>query len=90
MKKIVTCLMCLISGAASMAGCTNQDEAFTHKSYTAEVEKIKEVCINVRDRQIEVLLSADDKNLPSNKEGGAKSLTASINTGDIRIEFIGE
>ena len=61
MKKIVALLMCFILGAACLTGCTNNDEAFTEKSYTSEGKEITEICIDVRDRQIEVMLSPDNQ-----------------------------
>lgn len=61
MKKIVVLLMTLVFGAACLTGCTNNDDAFTEKSYTAEVDEITEICIDVRDRQIEVMLSPDNQ-----------------------------
>lgn len=61
MRKIITLLMCLVLGTVCFIGCANNDEAFTEKSYTAEIEQITEVSIDVRDRQIEVTTSADDQ-----------------------------
>lgn len=61
MKKIIALLTCLILGAACFTGCTGNDEAFTGKSYTAEVEQITEIYIDVQDRQIEVTSSADNQ-----------------------------
>lgn len=61
MKRIVALLICLVLGATCLTGCTNNDEAFTQKSYTADGEKITEVCIDVQDRQIEVMLSPDSQ-----------------------------
>ena len=61
MKKIVALLMCLVLGAACLTGCTNNGQAFTEKSYTSEGEEITEICIDVRDRQIEVMLSPDNQ-----------------------------
>lgn len=61
MKRIVTLLMCFALGAVCLTGCTNNDEAFAEKSYTAESEEITEICIDVRNRQIEVMLSPDNQ-----------------------------
>lgn len=59
MKRIAALLMCLV--LVCFTGCTNNDESFTQKSYTAEAEEITEVCIAVRDKQIEVMRSSDDQ-----------------------------
>ncbi|WP_249317529.1 DUF4097 family beta strand repeat-containing protein [Gehongia tenuis] len=40
-------------------GCSNDKQSFAEKSYEAEGTKIEEINIDVRDRQIEVSLSAD-------------------------------
>lgn len=59
MKKPVALLVCLILGTAGLIGCASNDEAFTAKSYTAQIEQVAEIRIDVRDRQIEVTPSPD-------------------------------
>lgn len=61
MKRIVILLMCFIFSTAYLTGCTNNYEAFTQKIYTAEGDEITEICIDVQDRQIEVVLSPDNQ-----------------------------
>lgn len=62
MKTIVTLLICLaLCTTASLTGCTKQEETFTEKNYLAEAEQITEVRVDVRDRQIEVVPSADNQ-----------------------------
>lgn len=61
MKKIIILLSCLIFSVVCLTGCANSNEAFTQKSYVAESAEITEVCIDVQNRQIEVILSADDQ-----------------------------
>lgn len=61
MKKIIALLMILVFGAACLTGCTNNGEAFTEKSYTSEGKEITAICIDVRDRQIEVKISPDNQ-----------------------------
>lgn len=61
MKRIITLLMCFVLGAVCLTGCTNSDEGLTEKSYTATGKEITEICIDVRDRQIEVMLSPDNQ-----------------------------
>ena len=60
MKRIVALFMCLVLGAVCLTDCTS-NEAFAKKSYTAEGKEITEICIDVRDRQIEVVLSPDNQ-----------------------------
>lgn len=59
MKKFAALLMCFVLGTACFTGCTNNEEAFAPKSY--EAEAVTEVCIDVRDRQIEVMPSVDNQ-----------------------------
>lgn len=61
MKKMIALLMSVVLGAACLTGCTNNGEAFTEKSYTTENKEITEICIDVRDREIEVMLSPDNQ-----------------------------
>lgn len=60
MKKIVVLLICLAVCMDQLTGCANNNDTFTQKNYTAENDQINEVNIDVRDRQIEVTLSADN------------------------------
>lgn len=61
MKKIIALLTYFLLGAVCITGCTNSGEAYTEQSYTSEGKEITELCINVRDRQIEVMLSPDNQ-----------------------------
>lgn len=61
MKKFIALLVCLILGVTCLTGCTNNGEAFTEKSYTSEDKEITEICIDVRDREIKVMLSPDNQ-----------------------------
>ena len=61
MKKMIALLMGIVLGAVCFTGCTNNGEAFTERSYTSEEKEITEICIDVRDRQIEVMLSPDNQ-----------------------------
>ncbi|NFT06264.1 DUF4097 domain-containing protein [Clostridium botulinum] len=61
MKRMVALLVCLVLGVTCLTGCANNNETFTPKSYTTKGEEITEVCIDVRDRQIEVMQSPDSQ-----------------------------
>ena len=47
MKRIIALLICLVLGAACLNGCTNSNEAFAKKSYSAEAKEVTKVCIDV-------------------------------------------
>ena len=61
MKKIISLALCLVLGCFVLAGCSDNNDPFAQKEYTADVSQIKEISIDVRDRQIEVSLSEDDQ-----------------------------
>lgn len=61
MKRIIVLLMSLVLGVTGLTGCTNNSDVFTEKSYTSEGKEITEICIDVRDRQIEVMPSPDNQ-----------------------------
>lgn len=61
MKKIISLALCLVVGVTVMTGCSEGDEPFVQNSYTAEAAEITGVYIDVRDREIEVSLSADNQ-----------------------------
>ncbi|WP_195983578.1 DUF4097 family beta strand repeat-containing protein [Clostridium sp. D33t1_170424_F3] len=59
MKKIASLLLCLLFVLLALTGCSNDETAFVPKSYTPDSDQITGVCVDVRDRQIEVVLSTD-------------------------------
>lgn len=61
MKKTVL-MMCSLLCAALLAGCSTQEaEPYTQKRYTPDAKQISKVSIDVRDRQVDVMLSEDDQ-----------------------------
>lgn len=57
MKKIISLTLCLVFGSFALSGCLGTGDPFTQKEYTADVSQIEEINIDVRDRQIEAVLS---------------------------------
>lgn len=53
--------MCLVLGSFTLACCSNNNEAFAQKEYTADITQIEGISIDVRDRQIEVSVSEDEQ-----------------------------
>lgn len=60
MKKIILLASCLVLGSFILSGCSDSEEPFEEKSYTADTQ-INEIDIDVRDREIDVSLSSDEK-----------------------------
>lgn len=63
MKKIIALVLAVISLTTIIlfAGCSKNEQAFAQKSYDADGTKIEEINIDVRDRQIDVSVSADNQ-----------------------------
>lgn len=60
MKKMISLMLSLLLWGSVLTGCAGKDESFMKKSYTAK-EEISEICIDVRDRQVEVTQSTDEQ-----------------------------
>lgn len=58
MRKIVLSVLCLLVSVFTLAGCSNNSEPFEEKTYTPDTQ-ISEINLDVRDREIEVVLSED-------------------------------
>lgn len=61
MKKIISLVLYFVMGSIILAGCSNENEPFTQKEYTADIAQIDGISIDVRDRQIEVSISEDEQ-----------------------------
>lgn len=60
MKKIISLVLCVALGSFVLSGCSDKGEPFEKKSYTPDTQ-IKEINLDVRDREIEVSLSKDEQ-----------------------------
>ena len=60
MQKIISLALCFVLGGFVLAGCSNSSEPFAEKSYTPDTQ-ISAINLDVRDREIEVSLSADEQ-----------------------------
>lgn len=60
MKKTISLALCLIFGGFILSGCSNDGEPFEEKSYTADT-LVSGIDLDVRDREIKVSLSEDEK-----------------------------
>lgn len=60
MKKMIALALCLVMSSFALTGCTGESEPFEEKSYTPD-SQIKEINLDVRDREITVTQSEDDQ-----------------------------
>ena len=60
MKKIISLALCLVLSSFLLAGCSDNSEPFEEKSYTPDTQ-IREINLDVEDREIEVSLSEDEQ-----------------------------
>lgn len=60
MKKTIASILCLALGGLALAGCSGEDERFEEKSYTPDVP-VGGIVLDVRDRELEVTLSGDER-----------------------------
>ena len=58
MKKTILFTLCFLLGSFVLAGCSDSGEPFEEKNYTPDAQ-IKEINLDVQDREIEVSLSGD-------------------------------
>ena len=58
MKKIISLVLCLALSCFVLAGCSDNNELYEEKNYIPDTQ-IKEISLDVRDREIEVSLSED-------------------------------
>lgn len=61
MKRKAILFVSVVSAMLLFAGCAKEDIPFTQKNYEADGAEVKEINIDVRDREIEVSLSEDDQ-----------------------------
>ena len=61
MKKIISLAVCFVLGSFVLAGCSDSNDPFAQKEYAGDGSQIEEIRIDVRERQIEVLLSQDEQ-----------------------------
>ena len=60
MKKIILLALFIILSSFIFAGCSESGEPFEKRSYTPDIQ-IKEIDLDVQDREIEVSVSEDDQ-----------------------------
>lgn len=84
MKKVVSLALCLVLGSSILAGCSDNSEPFEEKSYTPDTQ-VKEIRLDVRDREIEVSLSEDEQVHIQYSESGKEYYDISVSDENVLI-----
>lgn len=84
MKKVVSLALCLVLGSSILAGCSDNSEPFEEKSYTPDTQ-VKEIRLEVRDREIEVSLSEDEQVHIQYSESGKEYYDISVSDENVLI-----
>ena len=82
MKKVILFALCLVLGSFALSGCSNNREPFEKKSYTSDT-RINEINLDVRDREIEVSLSGDEKVHIEYSENSKEYYDISVSEGNV-------
>lgn len=88
MKKIIALILSVLTVATVFVGCTAKSEPFAEKSYSSKDEKITELCVDVRDRQIEVTESADEQIHIDYYENSKETLDISVSDGVLNVKSV--
>ena len=59
MKKIIALALCFVMSSFALAGCSGESEPFKKKNFTPDTQ-VNGINLDVRDREIEVVLSKDE------------------------------
>lgn len=60
MKKIIALALCFVMSSFALAGCSGESEPFKKKNFTPDTQ-VNGINLDVRDREIEVVLSKDEQ-----------------------------
>lgn len=82
MKKLISFVLCLVLSSFVLAGCSDNSEPFEEKSYTPDTQ-INEINLDLRDREIEVLLSEDQQVHIQYSESNKEYYDISISDGNV-------
>lgn len=82
MKKIISLILCLLLGSFILAGCSSSSEPFEQKSYSPDTQ-IKEINLDVQDREIEVSLSNDQQVHIQYSENSKEYYEISVSDGNV-------
>lgn len=82
MKKIIALALCFIMSSFVLVGCSGESESFEEKSFTPDTQ-VNGVDLDVRDREIEVVLSEDEQVHIQYSENSKEYYEISVSDGNV-------
>ena len=82
MKKIIALALCFVMSSFTLAGCSGEREPFKKKNFTPDTQ-VNGINLDVRDREIEVVLSKDEQVHIQYSENSKEYYEISVSDGNL-------
>lgn len=82
MKKIIALALCFVMSSFALAGCSGESEPFKKKNFTPDTQ-VNGINLDVRDREIEVVLSKDEQVHIQYSENSKEYYEISVSDGNL-------
>ena len=82
MKKIIAIALCFVMSSFALAGCSGESEPFKKKNFTPDTQ-VNGINLDVRDREIEVVLSKDEQVHIQYSENSKEYYEISVSDGNL-------
>ena len=82
MKKIIALALCFVMSSFALAGCSGESEPFKKKNFTPDTQ-VNGINLDVRDREIEVVLSKDEQVHIQYSENSKEYYDISVSDGNV-------
>lgn len=82
MKKIIALALCFVMSSFALAGCSGESEPFKKKNFTPDTQ-VNGINLDVRDREIEVVLSEDEQVHIQYSENSKEYYEISVSDGNL-------
>lgn len=82
MKKIIALALCFVMSSFALAGCSGESEPFKKKIFTPDTQ-VNGINLDVRDREIEVVLSKDEQVHIQYSENSKEYYEISVSDGNL-------
>ena len=82
MKKIIALALCFVMSSFTLAGCSGESEPFKKKNFTPDTQ-VNGINLDVRDREIEVVLSKDEQVHIQYSENSKEYYEISVSDGNL-------